>query len=82
MSGPILTAPRWRRAPSTGEPAVVTAKDVLAIAGIAPPMLRLYPIETAARGAKLRVKDLALLATVRAIDAKREPDRGTRGTPR
>ena len=32
--------------PILGEPEVVIAKDVLAFAGIAPPTLRLYPIET------------------------------------
>ena len=32
--------------PILGEPEVVVAKDVLAFAGIAPPELRLYPIET------------------------------------
>jgi hypothetical protein len=71
--------------PILGEPDVVVAEDLLAFAGIAPPMLRLYPIETHV-AEKLhaytmprprpnsRVKDLpdiALLATARAIDAKR-----------
>jgi hypothetical protein len=32
--------------PILGEPDVVVAEDVLAFAGIAPPMLRLYRIET------------------------------------
>ena len=32
--------------PILGEPDVVVAEDVLAFAGIAPPTLRLYPIET------------------------------------
>jgi hypothetical protein len=32
--------------PILGEPEVVVAEDVLAFAGIAPPTLRLYPIET------------------------------------
>jgi hypothetical protein len=32
--------------PILGEPEVVVAKDVLAFAGIAPPTLRMYPIET------------------------------------
>ena len=32
--------------PLIGEPDVVVAEDVLAFAGIAPPTLRLYPIET------------------------------------
>ncbi|MCK5798854.1 MAG: nucleotidyl transferase AbiEii/AbiGii toxin family protein [Deltaproteobacteria bacterium] len=68
--------------PILGEPEVVVAKDVLAFAGIAPPTLRLYPIEshiaeklhayTMPRNhPNSRVKDLpdiALLATVRDID--------------
>lgn len=71
--------------PILGDPDVVTATDVLGFAGIAPPRLRLYPIETHI-AEKLhaytmprirpnsRVKDLpdlALLATVRAIEARR-----------
>lgn len=71
--------------PILGEPEVVVADDVLAFAGIAPPTLRLYPIETHI-AEKLhaytmprtrpnsRVKDLpdiALLATAQSIDAKR-----------
>ena len=71
--------------PILGEPAVVVAEDVLAFAGIAPPTLRLYPVATHI-AEKLhaytmprsrpnsRVKDLpdlALLATVEPIDAKR-----------
>lgn len=71
--------------PILGEPDVVVAKDVLAFAGISPPSLRLYPIETHI-AEKLhaytmprsrpnsRVKDLpdlALLATARSIDATR-----------
>lgn len=71
--------------PILGEPDVVVAEDVLAFAGIAPPALRLYPIATHV-AEKLhaytlprsrpnsRVKDLpdlALLATVRAVDARR-----------
>lgn len=32
--------------PMLGEPDVVVAEDVLAFAGIAPPILRLYPVET------------------------------------
>ena len=71
--------------PILGEPEVVVADDVLAFAGIAPPTLRLYPIETHI-AEKLhaytmprarpnsRVKDLpdiALLATAQPIDAKR-----------
>ena len=71
--------------PIFGEPELVVADDVLAFAGIAPPTLRLYPVETHI-AEKLhaytmprtrpnsRVKDLpdiALLATARALDAKR-----------
>ena len=71
--------------PILGEPEVVVAEDVLAFAGIAPPTLRLYPIETHI-AEKLhaytmprarpnsRVKDLpdiALLATAQAIESKR-----------
>jgi len=71
--------------PIIGPPDVVVAEDVLAFAGIAPPTLRLYPIETHI-AEKLhaytmprsrpnsRVKDLpdlALLASAQAIDAKR-----------
>jgi hypothetical protein len=71
--------------PILGEPEVVVADDVLAFAGIAPPSLRLYPIETHI-AEKLhaytmprprpnsRVKDLpdlALLATAQIIEAKR-----------
>ncbi len=74
--------------PILGEPEVVVAEDVLAFAGIAPPTLRLYPIETHI-AEKLhaytmprahlnsRVKDLpdiALLATAQAIEAKRLRD--------
>ena len=74
-----------RRGLVLGEPEIVVAKDVLAFAGIAPPTLRLYPIETHL-AEKLhahtmprsrpssRVKDLAdlaLLATAQAIDARR-----------
>lgn len=71
--------------PILGEPEVVVARDVLAFAGIAPPTLRIYPIEThiaeklhaytmPRRRPNSRVKDLpdiALLATVRPLDAKR-----------
>ncbi len=71
--------------PILGEPEVVVAEDVLAFAGIAPPELRLYPIEThiaeklhaytVPRGRpNTRVKDLpdiALLATAQSLDAKR-----------
>jgi len=71
--------------PLIGPPDVVVADDVLAFAGIAPPALRLYPIETHI-AEKLhaytmprsrpssRVKDLpdlALLASAQAIDAQR-----------
>jgi Nucleotidyl transferase AbiEii toxin, Type IV TA system len=71
--------------PMLGEPEVVVAQDVLSFAGIAPPHLRLYPIETHI-AEKLhaytmprsrpssRVKDLpdlALLATVKSLEAKR-----------
>ncbi|MEE9384006.1 MAG: nucleotidyl transferase AbiEii/AbiGii toxin family protein [Nannocystaceae bacterium] len=74
--------------PILGEPEVVAAKDILAFAGIAPPTLRLYPIETHI-AEKLhaytmprtrpnsRVKDLpdiALLATAQAIRATRLSD--------
>jgi Nucleotidyl transferase AbiEii toxin, Type IV TA system len=71
--------------PILGEPEVVVAEDVLAFAGIAPPTLRLCPIEThiaeklhaytmPRRRPNSRVKDLpdiALLATARPVDAKR-----------
>jgi nucleotidyltransferase AbiEii toxin of type IV toxin-antitoxin system len=71
--------------PMLGEPETLVAEDLLGFAGIAPPTLRLYPIEThiaeklhaytmpRARP-NTRVKDLpdiALLATARPIDAKR-----------
>jgi hypothetical protein len=71
--------------PILGDPEVAVAEDVLGFAGIAPPTLRLYPVETHI-AEKLhaytmprsrpnsRVKDLpdlALLATVQSIDAKR-----------
>lgn len=71
--------------PSIGPPDVVVADDVLAFASVAPPTLRLYPIETHV-AEKLhaytmprprpnsRVKDLpdiALLASAQAVDAKR-----------
>lgn len=71
--------------PMLGDPESVVAEDVLAFAGIAPPKLRLYPIETHI-AEKLhaytmprvrpnsRVKDLpdlALLATIQPLDAKR-----------
>ena len=71
--------------PILGEPDLVVARDVLAFAGIAPPALRIYPIETHI-AEKLhaytlprvrpnsRVKDLpdiALLATAQPLDATR-----------
>ncbi len=71
--------------PMTGEPDLVTADDTLAFAGIPPPTLRLYPIETHV-AEKLhaytmprsrpntRVKDLpdiALLATIKNLEAIR-----------
>jgi hypothetical protein len=71
--------------PILGEPEVVVADDVLAFAGVAPPTLRLYPIETHV-AEKLhaytmprarpnsRVKDLpdiALLAGAKPVDATR-----------
>jgi hypothetical protein len=71
--------------PILGEPDIVVADDTLAFAGIAPPRVRLYPIETHI-AEKLhaytmprarpnsRVKDLpdiALLATAQRIDAAR-----------
>jgi Nucleotidyl transferase AbiEii toxin, Type IV TA system len=71
--------------PILGEPEIVVGKDILGFAGIAPPTLRLYPVETHV-AEKLhaytmprprpnsRVKDLpdlALLATARPIEAQR-----------
>ena len=71
--------------PILGEPEVKVAADVLGFAGIAPPVLRLYPIESHV-AEKLhaytmprlrpnsRVKDLpdfVLLGSVQPIDAKR-----------
>ena len=71
--------------PILGEPDVVTADDLLDFAGIAPPVLQLYPIEThiaeklhaytmpRAR-TNTRVKDLpdiALLAGIRVLEAAR-----------
>jgi hypothetical protein len=71
--------------PMFGEPELVASDDVLAFAGIAPPILRLYPIETHI-AEKLhaytlprtrpnsRVKDLpdiALLATAQTLAAER-----------
>jgi predicted nucleotidyltransferase component of viral defense system len=70
--------------PLMGEPDTLLAQDTLAFAGIAPPKLRLYPLETHV-AEKLhaytvprprpnsRVKDLpdlALLSTVRAVEAR------------
>ena len=71
--------------PILGEPDVVVAEDLLAFAGIAPPTLRLYPIEThlaeklhaytmPRTRPNTRVKDLpdlALLATAKPLDGKR-----------
>jgi hypothetical protein len=71
--------------PILGEPELVVAEDILAFAGIAPPTLRLYPIEThiaeklhaytmPRTRPNTRVKDLpdlALLATPQPLDAKR-----------
>ena len=71
--------------PVLGEPEVVVAEDVLAFAGIAPPTLRLYPIEThiaeklhaytlprARPNSRVKdLPDLALLATAQALEAKR-----------
>jgi predicted nucleotidyltransferase component of viral defense system len=74
--------------PIFGDPEIIAADDVLAFADISPPTLRLYPIE-AHIAEKLhaytmprsrpnsRVKDLpdiALLATIRPIDAKKMRD--------
>jgi len=71
--------------PILGEPEVVVAEDLLAFAGIAPPRLRLYPIEThiaeklhaytmPRKRPNSRVKDLpdlALLATAQQLHADR-----------
>jgi predicted nucleotidyltransferase component of viral defense system len=68
-----------------GDPEEITADDVLAFAGIAPPSVRVYPIEThiaeklhaytmPRTRPNTRVKDLpdmVLLATIKPIDAKR-----------
>ena len=77
--------PRHRlRGPIFGEPDVMTAVDVLGFAGIVPPTLRLYPLEThiaeklhadtlPRKRPNSRVKDLpdiALLAGVREIEAE------------
>lgn len=69
--------------PILGEPDVVAAEDLLDFAGIAPPKLRLYPIEThlaeklhaytlPRERPNSRIKDLpdlALLGTIRALEA-------------
>ena len=71
--------------PILGDPETVTSDDLLAFAGIAPPVLRLYPIEThiaeklhaytmPRTRPNTRVKDLpdmALLATTESLDATR-----------
>lgn len=71
--------------PILGEPEVVVGEDILAFAGIAPPTLRLYPIEThiaeklhaytmprARPNSRVKdLPDLALLATAQIIEAKR-----------
>ena len=71
--------------PILGEPQIVNAEDTLAFAGVAPPALRLYPIEkhlaeklhayTLPRlRPKTRVKDLpdvALLGTMQPMDTER-----------
>src|SRR6202012_480879 len=68
--------------PIFGEPDIVTADDVLGFAGIEPPSLRVYPLEThiaeklhaytlPRKRPNSRVKDLpdiALLASVREIE--------------
>ena len=70
--------------PMLGEVAVVTAEDLLAFAGIAPPTLWLYPVEThlaeklhaytlPRERPNTRVKDLpdlALLGTIGSLDAR------------
>ncbi len=67
-----------------GEPDIVTAEDLLGFAGIAPPKLRLYPVEShiaeklhaytlPRERQNSRVKDLpdlALLGTIRQIEAR------------
>lgn len=71
--------------PILGEPDIVTAEDTLAFAGVAPPVLQLYPIEThiaeklhaytlPRERPNTRVKDLpdiALLASMQPLDAGR-----------
>lgn len=70
--------------PMVGEVEVITAEDLLAFAGVAPPTLRLYPVEThlaekvhaytlPRERPNSRVKDLpdlALLGTIRRLDAR------------
>jgi hypothetical protein len=71
--------------PILGEPETVSAEDTLAFAGVAPPVLRLYPIEThlaeklhaytlPRSQPNTRVKDfpdIALLGTTQPLDAER-----------
>ena len=71
--------------PILGEPELVVAEDLLGFAGIAPPRLQIYPIEThiaeklhaytmPRRNPNSRVKDfpdLALLASIRPLNGKR-----------
>jgi len=71
--------------PILGEPETATAEDTLAFAGVAPPTLRIYPIETHVaeklhaytlprQRTNTRVKDLpdiALLGAVQSLDAER-----------
>lgn len=71
--------------PILGEPEIVVAEDVLAFAGIAPPTLRLYPIEThiaeklhastmprARPNSRVKdLPDLALLASAQELDVNR-----------
>ena len=71
--------------PILGEPDVVSAEDVLGFAGIAPPKLRLYPVESHVaeklhaytlprKRPNSRIKDLpdiALLATVKPLEGTR-----------
>jgi hypothetical protein len=71
--------------PILGEPDIVTAEDTLAFAGVAPPVLQLYPIEThiaeklhaytlPRERPNTRVKDLpdiALLGSMQPLDAGR-----------
>lgn len=70
--------------PTLGEPEFVVAEDLLGFAGIAPPRLQIYPIETHVaeklhaytmprRNPNSRVKDfpdLTLLASIRPLDGK------------